>query len=339
MTPTVEESIKRIQEVAKNFISNRQGLLLKLSLNAVGIDLDCFKSIVEKIRDPGTGTGFGSGTVDSYELAAEIARIVQSPLQIDKIYKSIEIPKYNDNIILALNSIAPTKLSSAATCLEFFEKDISETLKYRTYLLSKKRQLQKRNKWGEVDLQEWGKLLHEFAVDKTISGEIDNIINKAMPANVIKYFEANNCMYGFNVVSLGLSGDVTFLESCLGVKVAPEEKELSGIEYEFLIKETLEVSFPNFIIELTPVTGDHGADIIVSTPHKKIAIQAKRQSSSVGNSAVQEVFAAMQFYNAEAGIVVTNSTYTNAARVLASSTGVILSTTEDLVEIIKEIIN
>lgn len=68
---------------------------------------------------------------------------------------------------------------------------------------------------------------------------------------------------------------------------------------------------------LTPKTGDQGADLIVEKGNNKIAIQAKFYSSTVGNSAVQEVVGAIKYYDANKGIVITNSTYTSSAIDLA----------------------
>jgi restriction system protein len=46
----------------------------------------------------------------------------------------------------------------------------------------------------------------------------------------------------------------------------------------------------------------------------------KRYTSSVGNSAVQEVVAAVLFYGTNEGCVITNSSFTPSARSLAQET-------------------
>lgn len=109
-----------------------------------------------------------------------------------------------------------------------------------------------------------------------------------------------------------------------------------GIEFEKrLISEISEV-FPTASIEPTPVTGDQGADVVLKVHGIKIVIQAKRYTGVVGNSAVQEVFAAQQFYEADYAMVVTTSRYTSSAQTLAQKIGVELTTTEDYLRRIQQ---
>lgn len=337
MVPSAEESIKEIQAFLKKLVSSKQQLLLKLSLNAVGIDINTFNSLIEKVKTPGSGVEIGVGAVDSYRLASEIADFIRRPLQVEIFCKALGITNPNTTLLEAMQDTALLKLHMAAHCLENFQQDLSETLRYRTLLLSKKRQLQKKTKWGEIDLRDWGELLYEFAAEKTIIGKMEQDVFEDMPPAIINLFKEIGCVYGFNIVMLAIAGDVRFMESVLGIQVEADTGDLSGADYELLLKDKIETAFPNIIVELTPATGDHGADLIVSTPTQRIAIQAKRLSTPVGNAAVQEVFAAMQFYDANIGIVVTNSTYTSAAKALASKTGVILANTEDIVDLISEV--
>ena len=67
---------------------------------------------------------------------------------------------------------------------------------------------------------------------------------------------------------------------------------------------------------------DFGADLLLESRHGVIAVQAKRYDGAVGIGAVQEVLGAIQYYQAERGIVVTNSTFTASARKLASRSDV-----------------
>ena len=70
-------------------------------------------------------------------------------------------------------------------------------------------------------------------------------------------------------------------------------------------------------VTATAATGDQGADIIASKAERRVIIQAKRYRGAVGNKAVQEVVRAILFYGGTEGCVVTNSTFTPAARALA----------------------
>jgi restriction endonuclease Mrr len=78
--------------------------------------------------------------------------------------------------------------------------------------------------------------------------------------------------------------------------------------------------------EVTKCSGDQGVDVVVCDPkRKRIAIQAKHWSGSVGNSAVQEVFSGMKYYKCDIAIVVaTSGVYTKSARELAKELDVSL---------------
>jgi restriction system protein len=73
------------------------------------------------------------------------------------------------------------------------------------------------------------------------------------------------------------------------------------------------------IISLTRRSGDFGVDLIVSKNNKRIAVQAKRYSKSVGPAAIQQAVAGMAYYKCAGSMVITNSTFTPAAQSLARS--------------------
>jgi len=76
--------------------------------------------------------------------------------------------------------------------------------------------------------------------------------------------------------------------------------------------------------EMTPPTGDQGADLIVRYKGRRIAVQVKRWSGAVGNRAVQEVVASQKVYRCGEGWVVTNSRFTQSAREVAMVHDVVL---------------
>jgi hypothetical protein len=94
-----------------------------------------------------------------------------------------------------------------------------------------------------------------------------------------------------------------------------EEHLLSGMEFETHVARILQQN--GWQVSGTPTTGDQGADLIACKAGRKVVIQAKRYSGSVGNHAVQEVVGAVSFYSGTEGCVVTNSTFTPSARALA----------------------
>ena len=109
----------------------------------------------------------------------------------------------------------------------------------------------------------------------------------------------------------------------------------NGIQFEQYLKNLFEKL--GYLVEVTKSTGDQGADLILTKNNEKTVVQAKFYSSSVGNKAVQEVVAALKFYNADKGMVVTNSYYTKSAIELAEANGIELWNKEVLENMILKI--
>lgn len=74
-----------------------------------------------------------------------------------------------------------------------------------------------------------------------------------------------------------------------------------------------------FKTTLTPPQGDFGADLILERDGLRTAVQAKRFAGTVGVEAVQQVVAAMPFYECNRAIVVTNSYFSKRAKELAKA--------------------
>lgn len=85
-------------------------------------------------------------------------------------------------------------------------------------------------------------------------------------------------------------------------------------------------------VEPTQYVGDYGADLILTKKGERTVVQAKRYSSAVGLHAVQEVVTSKAKYASTGAIVVTNSSYTNAAKELARHNGVELWDRERLIK-------
>jgi restriction system protein len=96
----------------------------------------------------------------------------------------------------------------------------------------------------------------------------------------------------------------------------------------------LEVLFGKlgYQVERTKYIGDYGADLVVRRNGVKTVIQAKRHKGKVGVKAIQEAVAAKGFYECHRAMVVTNSTFTNQAKTLASKNRVELWDRKDLVK-------
>jgi restriction system protein len=92
-----------------------------------------------------------------------------------------------------------------------------------------------------------------------------------------------------------------------------------------------------FQVRSTPVTGDHGADLLARKGHYGLAIQCKDHAQPIGNHAVMEVESARQFYDCTNAVVVSNSGFTKSARQLANKLGISLMDSDQLQHLRKEI--
>ena len=98
---------------------------------------------------------------------------------------------------------------------------------------------------------------------------------------------------------------------------------LTGEEFEAYAAEILrDNGFKH--VQLTPVSGDQGVDILCDRGGKRYAFQCKNYQGSVGNAAVQEAYAGMQYYDCDVAVVLCPGNFTASARRLAQSTGVLL---------------
>lgn len=98
---------------------------------------------------------------------------------------------------------------------------------------------------------------------------------------------------------------------------------MDGVQFEYYLSEKL-AQF-GYETELTKANNDFGADLIIQKEGgPKIAVQAKRWSEKVNNSAVQEVVASLKYYGCDMGMVITNSIFTENATILAEVNDVVL---------------
>jgi HJR/Mrr/RecB family endonuclease len=100
-----------------------------------------------------------------------------------------------------------------------------------------------------------------------------------------------------------------------GVAVGLAEIDaMSGAEFErYLVRLFRELGFG--ARHVGGGGGDFGADLIIEQGTLKIAVQAKNyESGRVGNDAVQQAIAGATYYGCQQAMVVTNSSFTRAAR-------------------------
>jgi len=92
--------------------------------------------------------------------------------------------------------------------------------------------------------------------------------------------------------------------------------QLSGAEFENWVTEVLNAA--SIPAENIRDTGDFGVDVVANVDGTRVGIQVKRYASSIGNRAVQEALAGSGYHDCALAAVVTQSTYTRAAREQAS---------------------
>ena len=96
---------------------------------------------------------------------------------------------------------------------------------------------------------------------------------------------------------------------------------MTGHEYEQVVARYLQ-RHGYYGVQVTKGSGDFGVDVIARKGLTKYAVQCKYYSHAVGLDAIQEVVAGKTYYGCDAAMVVTNSTFTKAARELATRNGV-----------------
>lgn len=91
---------------------------------------------------------------------------------------------------------------------------------------------------------------------------------------------------------------------------------MDGLQFEHRCAELLR--YRGFHkVTVTKGSGDQGVDILAQKNGIKFGIQCKYYSHPVGNKAIQEAYAGTDFYDCDKAMVMTNSTFTKAARELA----------------------
>lgn len=96
--------------------------------------------------------------------------------------------------------------------------------------------------------------------------------------------------------------------------------KLTGKDFEKYLE--LLFSKSGYKVTRTKYIGDYGADLVIEKNGNRKVIQAKRWKGKVGVRSVQEVLAAKGYYKCQEALVVTNSYFTNQAKVLAKANDV-----------------
>jgi restriction system protein len=88
--------------------------------------------------------------------------------------------------------------------------------------------------------------------------------------------------------------------------------------------------------QMTPSTADYGADLVLENDRERIVAQIKRWKKTVGIESVQQAVASIKHYNANRGMVITNSFFTPNAKELAKSNNIELWDRESLIDFLSK---
>ena len=113
------------------------------------------------------------------------------------------------------------------------------------------------------------------------------------------------------------------MKSYIGSISIADVDSLDGHEFE----EFLFYFFKSLGLKVkkTKKSRDYGADLVLNYSDKIIVIQCKLYyNHSVGNSAIQEINTAKNYYMADKGVVITNSFFSKSAKNLSTSADIIL---------------
>jgi restriction system protein len=92
---------------------------------------------------------------------------------------------------------------------------------------------------------------------------------------------------------------------------------MSGVAFEEFVAAQLRVA--GWSVAPTASTGDYGVDLIAKKDGARMAVQCKRLAKAVGVAAVQQVVSGALQHGCNRTVVVTNQTFTKAARQLATT--------------------
>jgi restriction system protein len=93
--------------------------------------------------------------------------------------------------------------------------------------------------------------------------------------------------------------------------------QMSGVEFEEYVAAQLRTT--GWSVTHTVSSGDYGVDLVAKKGGARMAVQCKRLGKAVGVAAVQQVVSGALHYGCNQSAVVTNQTFTKAARQLATT--------------------
>lgn len=139
-------------------------------------------------------------------------------------------------------------------------------------------------------------------------------------------FEESDFRFFWSVKPLGVMLD--YIDTILDGGEASNTIPTDGIDFEHWCAD--QVRRQGWQVVVSQASGDQGVDVIARRNGTKVAIQCKRYSNPIGNKSVQEAFTGAQNENAGYSCVIGTGGFTQAAKQIASNTGVKLIDAADI---------
>jgi restriction system protein len=194
------------------------------------------------------------------------------------------------------------RVHARRTLLEKAQAIVDEQL---SPLVIKRAQLVWQDEYGKLQVEKWSKEKDRFIAQhiKPLLTPMERWLIAREVALIVSLIE--------NRVDAGTQDQAVFRAF---------SDAMTPAEFENFCAEGLRRA--GWAARVTMRSRDQGVDVVAEKDDVKVVIQCKLYARPVGNKAVQEVAAAKAHEQASHGIVVTNSSYTLAARHLAHTNGV-----------------
>ena len=317
----ISERYSELQLNVKGYVDKSNTFPLLVAGTMIGIDA---REII------GENSNFDNKFIDTSKalLNFERFKIITNARITKGEYDSSDINSI-DLYYQIINSIYIEKFNNFFVLFKDYFDFIEEN---KELLVSKKRIYLKEDEFGDIDTSEWIDYLQRFAVRRNLYKESNYPDDLEAVVNYIKILNLDN--FEGKAISYLLA-----LWEHFERKDDKYASIYTGVDFELYLKTLIEEQLEGAYVETTPASGDHGADLLVRFRGIVVAVQAKYYTGSVGNAAVQEIHSGMGFYDADYGMVVTQSKYTEHAKSLAMKLNIHLEDVETFIPKIKSLSN
>ncbi len=328
-----KEKLKKIQkyDLLLKYKQDSSKLIKELYKNVIFLVLQNFKTLDIKYRQNVFKDDYGNDTLDAWN--KEISYFVEKVL-LDRLPRLMK--EMNGTFLLFCSDIQMTftfpqkvdinNIDKYTTCFEFnfISKDKQVVKMTKKYIES---HMDAMNLWDIESIietiQNWSKF--NSNPQKYIKSKGADFSHKALKLLSDREIFVINYNFLTQKESLVKIVNDIYMQIKDHVFSSADNLNISNISpYDFEKKCAEILQKMSYEVQVTKGSGDQGVDVIAQKKHKVIAIQCKKYTKPVGNKAVQEVIAGKDYYGADYAVVVSNASYTPAARKLASKCNVLL---------------